>query len=76
MKIFDHLSLKKKMITGGAAPMVLIVALGVKSFRSIDALLRIGGKVDSTNAFITELNMVNNSIARMESLEKIFLVTG
>ncbi|MGE0087626.1 MAG: PocR ligand-binding domain-containing protein [Desulfococcaceae bacterium] len=76
MKIFDHLSLKKKMITGGAAPMILIVALGLMSFQSIDALLHIGGKVDSTNQFISELNMVNNSIARLESLEKNFLVTG
>ncbi len=76
MKIFDHLSLKKKMITGGAAPMVLIIALGVLSFQSIDALLTIGGKVDSTNEFIGKLNAVNNSIANMESLGKNFLVTG
>ncbi len=76
MKIFDRLSLKKKMITGGAAPMVLIVALGVMSFKSIDALLTIGGKVDRTNEFISGISDLNNAVANLESVEKNFLVTG
>ncbi len=76
MNVFDGMSLKKKMITGGSVPMLLIVALGIMSYQSITALLTIGSRVERTNRLISDVNAVNNLIANMEAVEKDFLVTG
>ncbi|MCP4351218.1 MAG: hypothetical protein GY795_37615 [Desulfobacterales bacterium] len=74
--VLKKMSLKKKMILRGFAPVVIIIALGIISFQSITALLSVNEKVDHTSLIIGDINKTEHTISELETVQKNFLVTG
>ncbi len=74
--MFKNLSLRAKILAGCCVPLILMVILGVTSFRSINSLNESTAWVDHTHEVIAEAKAVLSSAVDMETGMRGYLLAG
>jgi len=74
--MLSHLSLKLKLIIGSFAPLLLVIAVGIISYNSINSLLESNRWVDHTNNVIRDAMDITASAVDMETGMRGYLLAG
>jgi len=74
--MFDKVSLRTKLLTGTLVPLLIVVAVGVISSKSITSLLESNQWVNHTNIVIREAMQITASAVDMETGMRGYLVAG
>ncbi len=72
----NNMSLKAKIILGGAIPMLMVVFLGISTFSSVNTLLEKSKWVDHTNVVLQKAMNIVASAVDMETGMRGYLLAG
>ena len=70
--MFNNMSLKNKLLSGGVGPMILVVVVGIVCWLSLNSLLNNSGWVEHTYRVIAKANEISKLVVDMETGERGF----